>query len=214
MSPQPLEIAADVVGLDDADPARVCRIRGQVAVATTIGRVVAVRLVPAGAAGLRGGGGRGRRRPTWSCSGPGSWFTSVLPHLLVPDLLAALVGSRARRVVVLNLAAQPGETAGFSPQQHLEVLCGARAGPPGGRGAGGHRRGGGRSWSRWQACPRWARGCCWRRWPPATARRGTTRRLLAAAYRQVLGADPAACGTAPAGTGNGAERKSGGPQWR
>jgi uncharacterized cofD-like protein len=54
--------------------------------------------------------------------GPGSWFTSVLPHLLVPELREALVGTRARRVVVLNLAPQPGETAGFSPEQHLDVL--------------------------------------------------------------------------------------------
>jgi uncharacterized cofD-like protein len=54
--------------------------------------------------------------------GPGSWFTSVLPHLLVPDLRDAIIGSRARRVVVLNLAPEPGETAGFSPEQHLAVL--------------------------------------------------------------------------------------------
>ena len=31
-------------------------------------------------------------------------------------------GAAARRVVVLNLAAQPGETRGFSPEAHLEVL--------------------------------------------------------------------------------------------
>jgi uncharacterized cofD-like protein len=54
--------------------------------------------------------------------GPGSWFTSVLPHLLVPELREALVSTQARRVVVLNLAPQPGETAGFSPEQHLDVL--------------------------------------------------------------------------------------------
>jgi uncharacterized cofD-like protein len=55
--------------------------------------------------------------------GPGSWFTSVLPHLLVPALAAALVSTVALRVLVLNLAPQPGETAGFSPEQHLTVLC-------------------------------------------------------------------------------------------
>jgi uncharacterized cofD-like protein len=55
--------------------------------------------------------------------GPGSWFTSVLPHLLVPDLHRALVETSAARVVVLNLVPQPGETAGFSPEQHLDVLC-------------------------------------------------------------------------------------------
>jgi uncharacterized cofD-like protein len=60
----------------------------------------------------------------WVVFGPGSWFTSVLPHLLVPQLAAALQVTAARRLVVLNLAAQPGETAGFSPHKHLEVLAG------------------------------------------------------------------------------------------
>jgi uncharacterized cofD-like protein len=55
--------------------------------------------------------------------GPGSWFTSVLPHLLVPGLHEALVSTSARKVVILNLVPQPGETAGFSPEQHLDVLC-------------------------------------------------------------------------------------------
>jgi uncharacterized cofD-like protein len=54
--------------------------------------------------------------------GPGSWFTSVIPHLLVPELREALITSPARRIVVLNLAPEPGETAGFSPEQHLAVL--------------------------------------------------------------------------------------------
>jgi uncharacterized cofD-like protein len=55
--------------------------------------------------------------------GPGSWFSSVLPHLLVPELRDALISTRAKRIVVLNLAPEPGETAGFSPEQHLAVLC-------------------------------------------------------------------------------------------
>ena len=55
--------------------------------------------------------------------GPGSWFTSVLPHLLVPELAGALVATAARRLVTLNLVPQPGETEGFSPQTHLEVLA-------------------------------------------------------------------------------------------
>jgi uncharacterized cofD-like protein len=121
MSPQPLEIAAEVTGLDDADPARVRRIRGQVAVATTVGRVASVSLVPA-APPACAEAVRAVAEADLVVLGPGSWFTSVLPHVLVPDLLDALVSTGARRVVALNLAAQPGETAGFSPQQHLEVL--------------------------------------------------------------------------------------------
>jgi uncharacterized cofD-like protein len=60
----------------------------------------------------------------WVVFGPGSWFTSVLPHLLVPELAAALHVTTARRLLVLNLAPQPGETDGFSPHKHLEVLAG------------------------------------------------------------------------------------------
>ncbi|MGW5051712.1 gluconeogenesis factor YvcK family protein [Actinokineospora sp. NPDC004072] len=126
MCTEPMDIEADVTGLDE-DPATVRRIRGQVAVATTPGRVHRIRLCNA------------RRRgelPT-ACPdavtavreadlvllGPGSWFTSVLPHLLVPELHDALVETAATRVVVLNLVPQAGETAGFSPEQHLDVLC-------------------------------------------------------------------------------------------
>ena len=59
----------------------------------------------------------------WVVLGPGSWFTSVLPHLLVPELAGALVATPARRLVTLNLAPQRGETEGFSPHAHLEVLA-------------------------------------------------------------------------------------------
>ena len=122
MSPQPLEIAAEVRGLDDTDPDRTHRIRGQVAVASTVGHVLSVSLVPARPPACPEAVAAVRAADL-VVLGPGSWFTSVLPHLLVPDLLAALETTRARLVVALNLAAQPGETAGFSPQQHLEVLA-------------------------------------------------------------------------------------------
>jgi uncharacterized cofD-like protein len=55
--------------------------------------------------------------------GPGSWFTSVLPHLFVPDLAAALHATTARRCVTLNLDAQKGETEGFGAATYLEVLA-------------------------------------------------------------------------------------------
>ena len=55
--------------------------------------------------------------------GPGSWFTSVIPHVLVPELVTALKATSARRALVLNLAAEPGETADFSAERHLHVLA-------------------------------------------------------------------------------------------
>jgi uncharacterized cofD-like protein len=122
MSTIPLEIAADVVGIDAADPDRVHRIRGQVAVATTPGRVVSVTMVPPAPPACPEAVAAVQAADA-VVFGPGSWFTSVLPHVLVPDLLAALVRTPARRIVALNLAPQPGETDGFSPEQHLDVLC-------------------------------------------------------------------------------------------
>ncbi|MGF7236898.1 MAG: 2-phospho-L-lactate transferase CofD family protein, partial [Frankia sp.] len=46
-----------------------------------------------------------------------------LPHLLVPEMVKALLDAPARRVLVLNLAPQPGETEGFPPEAHLEVVA-------------------------------------------------------------------------------------------
>ncbi len=54
--------------------------------------------------------------------GPGSLYTSILPNLLVPDIAAALRATRAFRVLVCNVATQPGETDGFSCQDHIAVL--------------------------------------------------------------------------------------------
>ena len=54
--------------------------------------------------------------------GPGSWFTSVLPHLMVPSLRQALVETSGHLVVVLNLAPQDGETDGYAAVDHLAVL--------------------------------------------------------------------------------------------
>lgn len=54
--------------------------------------------------------------------GPGSWFTSVLTHLAVPAVAEAFVSSRAKKILVLNLVNQAGETEGFSPVEHLEAL--------------------------------------------------------------------------------------------
>lgn len=59
----------------------------------------------------------------WVILGPGSWFTSVMPHLLVPDLRDALVHTSAKRLLTLNMVMDTGETVGFSASDHLEVLA-------------------------------------------------------------------------------------------
>jgi len=54
--------------------------------------------------------------------GPGSLFTSVLPNLLVPDIVAAIQASRALKIYVCNVATQPGETDGYNCEDHIKVL--------------------------------------------------------------------------------------------
>ena len=122
MASVPLDLAAEVEGIDTEHPQRVRTIRGQVACATTTGQVRSMSLVPADPPACAQAV-QAVAEADWVVLGPGSWFTSVLPHLLVPDLARALIATRARRLVTLNLAPQPGETEGFSPRAHLEVLA-------------------------------------------------------------------------------------------
>ena len=122
MSVTPIDIAAEVSGLVPGDPTLLTSVRGQVQVASTHGRVVSVRLEPADPPAcpqaLTAVGSA-----DWLVLGPGSWYTSVIPHLLVPALRKALVESPARKAVTVNLEPQAGETDGFTPETHLEVLA-------------------------------------------------------------------------------------------
>jgi uncharacterized cofD-like protein len=56
--------------------------------------------------------------------GPGSLYTSVLPNILVPDLLAAIRSSRALKIFISNVATQLGETDQYSSGDHIRALEG------------------------------------------------------------------------------------------
>jgi len=122
MASVPLDLVAEVEGVDPDHPHQITTVRGQVACATTTGRVRSMSLVPAEPPACAEAV-QAVEEADWVVLGPGSWFTSVIPHLLVPELAGALVTTGARRLVTLNLAPQPGETEGFSPHAHLEVLA-------------------------------------------------------------------------------------------
>jgi uncharacterized cofD-like protein len=118
----PMDITAEVRGLVPDDPDVLTSVRGQVEVATTDGVITSIALdppdPPASPAALEA-----IATADWVVIGPGSWFTSVIPHLMVPMLRHALVSTGARLLVVLNLAEQAGETPGFGPADHLAVLA-------------------------------------------------------------------------------------------
>ena len=122
MASVPLDLVAEVEGADPDRPGEITLVRGQVACASTTGRVRSVSLIPADPPACPQAIAA-VTTADWVVFGPGSWFTSILPHLMVPELAEALLTTPARRVVALNLVPQAGETDGFSPHTHLEVLA-------------------------------------------------------------------------------------------
>lgn len=117
---EPLEIEADVQGLDD-DPRLLRSVRGQVAVATTPGAVRRVRILPdqppANPAAVEA-----ILNADVVTIGPGSWFSSVIPHLLIPEIAQALTDTDATVIVILNLSPEAGETPGFTTERHIHVF--------------------------------------------------------------------------------------------
>lgn len=99
---------------------------GQVAVATTPGLLQELRMKPENPT-TRAEVLLALVEADWITMGPGSWFSSVLPHLLVPSLRDAIVASSAKKILLLNLdsnreEATAGEYAGYSPKDHCEIL--------------------------------------------------------------------------------------------
>ena len=54
--------------------------------------------------------------------GPGSLYTSVLPDLLVPEILQAIKESNAPCLYICNVMTQPGETEGYTVSDHVKAL--------------------------------------------------------------------------------------------
>jgi uncharacterized cofD-like protein len=115
MSREPLHIEADL-----SEGGHVVTVRGQHEVAVTTKTIDRVRLTPAEPDACAEAVGA-TLAADWLLFGPGSWFTSVIPHLLVPALADAIRDSAAKRLVTLNLAAD-SETAGLTLPEHLAAL--------------------------------------------------------------------------------------------
>lgn len=119
MATQPLDIEAT---FENSIGTQI--VRGQAEVATTKGKLKTLRVIP--------------EAPTahpqalaaiadadWITMGPGSWFSSVIPHLLVPSIRQGLIATAAKKILLLNLDSadkSAGEYAGYSPLEHLNIL--------------------------------------------------------------------------------------------
>ena len=54
--------------------------------------------------------------------GPGSLYTSIIPNLLVPEILETIKNSHAHKIYVCNIMTQPGETQNFTVSDHINAL--------------------------------------------------------------------------------------------
>ena len=54
--------------------------------------------------------------------GPGSLYTSIVPNLLIPDIVKAIKRSKAKKVYICNVMTQPGETDGYSVSDHVRAI--------------------------------------------------------------------------------------------
>jgi uncharacterized cofD-like protein len=60
--------------------------------------------------------------------GPGSLYTSLIPNLLVKEVIEAIHASRGIKIYIQNIMTQPGETEGYSASEHVIALAAHCAG--------------------------------------------------------------------------------------
>ncbi|MEY3737144.1 MAG: hypothetical protein RLZZ251_860 [Actinomycetota bacterium] len=100
-------------------------VRGQKEVAAAKGSLEDLRLIPENPTSTQEGLDA-ISSADYITFGPGSWFSSVLPHVLIEQQRRALENSQAKKIIILNLDAAPhmkgDELAGSSPADHLHVL--------------------------------------------------------------------------------------------
>ena len=100
-------------------------VRGQAEVATAKGKLEALRLLPENPA-ARSEALAAISNADVITMGPGSWISSVLPHLMVPAQRDAIIDSKAIKVLLLNLDANVltsgDEYAGYSAEDHLHLF--------------------------------------------------------------------------------------------
>jgi len=121
LSTQPLDIEATVV---DANGQR-RQIQGQSKVAVVTDHIEAIRLIPE-APNACAQAIDAVMQADVVVLGPGSWFTSVLPHFYLPQMAEALHTTRAMRILVLNLQPQTGETHDYQAVHYLRDLADAQ----------------------------------------------------------------------------------------
>lgn len=116
MSTEPVQLVAQV-----QEEQKIFEVQGQVAIASSKGAIEDIQLIP--------------KHPKVSNDalaaiaqaellvfGPGSWWTSVIPHFKVKEIKQAIKDSQAKKLIINNLIPEKGETENYQLQTFLSVL--------------------------------------------------------------------------------------------
>ncbi|CAB4609934.1 unannotated protein [freshwater metagenome] len=98
-------------------------IRGQIEVAAAKGEVIQLRIIPESPKSTPEALSV-IEQADWITFGPGSWLSSVMPHLLLKEQAAAISKSKAKKILIFNLPdpTTSEEYAGSSLTDHLQFI--------------------------------------------------------------------------------------------
>ncbi|MFT4246335.1 MAG: uridine diphosphate-N-acetylglucosamine-binding protein YvcK [Micrococcaceae bacterium] len=116
MSIEPLHIEGDLVHNGE-----VTTVKGQNALAKAPGKIKDLRIEPKNAK-IPDQVLKTIAEAEYIIVGPGSLYTSVLPHFLLPELKQALIDSKAKLCFTMNINLADDETSGMKAGDHLGVL--------------------------------------------------------------------------------------------
>jgi len=97
------------------------RIEGESNIADARGRIVQIGCSPADPPALPRAL-KAIQEADYIIIGPGSLYTSIIPNLLVPDIVNAIAERAVPRIYVCNIMTEPGETDNFAVSDHIRAL--------------------------------------------------------------------------------------------
>lgn len=97
------------------------RIVGESKIAEARGKIVAIGCFPENPPALPRAV-KAIQEADYIVIGPGSLYTSIIPNLLVPELVEAIAALTVPRIYVCNIMTEPGETDGFSVSDHIRAI--------------------------------------------------------------------------------------------
>ena len=98
-------------------------VRGQIEVATAKGKLKSLKLLPENPR-VTPQVLTAIREADYLTFGPGSWFSSVMPHFLLAEMAETIAVSKAKKIMIFNLQEAEGadEFAGNTPEEHLQLV--------------------------------------------------------------------------------------------